>query len=280
MSRPRCVSLSGDVAPQLLCVQAREDRPGTRPATARASASSRTSSPSSVVFAWSPRSFRPRRTTTQASRSSPATKRDAPRRRPCLSAKPAHARARGRGEDRLAERAVDRLADRHRQRRLAERDQRLAGGLDAERDVAGEQALVRRVDVGAREREAGQDRGDAAVGERRHERDRAPGAQQQRPAAEDALEGVLGEAHGGGVRRDQPGRGRASAARRRARRRRARPRGGGARTRRRSPRRPARARAGWRRSPRRSPGARSSAGRPRRPGARSRRPPGPRTCAR
>ena len=49
--------------------------------------------------------------------------------------------------------------------------------------------------------------------------------------------------------------------------------------RRRSPRRPARARAGWRRWPRREPAGRSSGGRARRRGSRSRRPPGRRTCA-
>ena len=63
------------------------------------------------------------------------------------------------------------------------------------------------MDVRAGEREAGEDRGNAPVGERGDERDRPAGAEEERAAAEDALEGVLGEADGGSVRRDQPRRG-------------------------------------------------------------------------
>ena len=70
----------------------------------------------------------------------------------------------------------------------------LARGGDAERQVLGEQPLVRRVDVRVGQPEAG-DRwsGSPCSVERGHDRQRPARADQQRPGAERALEGVEAE---------------------------------------------------------------------------------------
>src|SRR5207302_3493453 len=73
--------LEGDVRAQALRLNAAEQL-AVRATTSRVSASSRTPSPSSVVFVSRPCSFSRRRTGTAASRLSPATKRAAPRRKP------------------------------------------------------------------------------------------------------------------------------------------------------------------------------------------------------
>src|SRR5713226_6541820 len=66
----------------------------------------------------------------------------------------------------------------------------LARDLDAQRQIFEQQPLVRRVDVRLGKGDAGQDRGDSAVGERGDDRQRPAGAREQRPPTEDLLEGV------------------------------------------------------------------------------------------
>src|SRR5919201_4343262 len=78
-----------------------------------------------------------------------------------------------------------------------------ARDLDPERDVFGQDPFVRGVDVALREREAAQDGRDALVGERRDDRERPAGANQQRPASERALEGAERELDCGLLRPDE-----------------------------------------------------------------------------
>ena len=109
---------------------------------------------------------------------------------------------------------------------------RARGRGDPERHVLGEQPLVRRVDVRVGQAEAGDDRRDPLVRERRHDRQRPAGADQRRPDAERPLERVEPELDRLRVRRHEPGRRRGPAARSRARARPARPRAAAARARR------------------------------------------------
>ena len=135
-----------------------------------------------------------------------------------------------------------------------------------------EQPLVRRVEVSLGEVEAGDDRRNAPVGERRDDRQGPARAEEQRPDAERALERVLAEPDRRRVGRDQP-------------RRRGRPevdldvaprpaptRAAAARPPARSPPPSGRRRAGSRGSPRRRPGSPSSGAAASRPRRRSRRP--------
>src|SRR5207249_9842873 len=77
---------------------------------------------------------------------------------------------------------------------------------DAERQVVGEQVLVRRVDVRVGESEPGQDRRDALVGQCRDDRQGAAAADEQRPRADPTLEGVEAELNDGRVGVDEAGR--------------------------------------------------------------------------
>src|SRR5205085_3182647 len=66
---------------------------------------------------------------------------------------------------------------------------------DALREVLDREPLVRRVDVALSEREAGEDRRDAAIRERRDDRHRAAGADEDGPDAERTLERLEPELH-------------------------------------------------------------------------------------
>ena len=111
---PRCVSLSAMFA--LSCSATRRSAIRSYSSvTAAAPASSGIASPSSVVFAYSPASFSPRRTRTHSSSVSPATNRPAPSRRPwrwtrcCSRSLSAACRIAARGnEDTVAPRSLTR----------------------------------------------------------------------------------------------------------------------------------------------------------------------------
>ena len=62
------------------------------------------------------------------------------------------------------------------------------------------------MDVRVRQRKAGQDRGNALVGERRHDRQRAAAADEERPGPDRALERVKTELDGRRFRIDETGR--------------------------------------------------------------------------
>ena len=101
-ARPRCVSLSATfVRRRSAAIRSSSSRYAAT--TAAVSASVVTPSPRSVVFVSKPLSFRPRRTGTAASRPSPATKRDAPSRKPYRCTNRPMRRAVGGGEDRATE---------------------------------------------------------------------------------------------------------------------------------------------------------------------------------
>src|SRR5439155_26406891 len=87
---------------------------------------------------------------------------------------------------------------------VREREEELARCRDPQRNVLGEQPLVRGVDVRLAEREAGDHRRDPLVFERRHDRQRAAAPDQPRADAERALERVLPETDDGRIRRDEP----------------------------------------------------------------------------
>ena len=107
MSRPRCVSFSATFArSSSAAIRSRISSYATT--TVRSRVGSSTPSPSSVVFAYSPWSFRRRSTATHSSSVSPATKRPAPSRMPCLRTSRCTRVRVGGGEDRLPQRLVDR----------------------------------------------------------------------------------------------------------------------------------------------------------------------------
>src|SRR5579884_409464 len=83
----------------------------------------------------------------------------------------------------------------------------LPRGGDARVEVADEHPLVRRVDVRSGEREAADDRRDAAVREGRHDRKRAAAPDEQGADAEGPLERLLPEPERERVRRKAAGRG-------------------------------------------------------------------------